>query len=144
MFPNSPSGFSPDTSGFDFLFSVFPYLFVLVFLLIVGSLLFRGARYAKNAASPRQSAFVKVVAKRTRVEHHSGTPSFTDEHFTSTPSHSHTYYYITLEFEDGERKEFLDVKGLYGLVAEDDTGFAAVQGDWIVAFERTAAPSYYS
>ncbi|ANS76277.1 hypothetical protein AWM70_18195 [Paenibacillus yonginensis] len=136
MFPNSPS-------GFDFMFSVFPYLFVIVFLLIIGSLLFRGARYARNVSSPRQSSFVKVVAKRTRVDHHGGTSSFTGDHLTSTPSRSHTYYYITLEFENGERKEFLDVKGLYGLVAEGDTGYAAVQGDWIVAFERTA-PSYYS
>jgi hypothetical protein len=30
----------------------------------------------------------------------------------------------------------MDVKNLYGLVAEGDVGYAAIQGDWIVAFER--------
>lgn len=51
-------------------------------------------------------------------------------------SSSRTYYYITLEFDNGVRQEFLDVKNLYGLVAEGDAGYAAIQGDWIVAFER--------
>jgi hypothetical protein len=51
-------------------------------------------------------------------------------------SSSRTYYYITLEFDNGSRQEYLDVKNLYGLVAEGDVGYAAVQGDWIVAFER--------
>ncbi|GIQ61915.1 hypothetical protein PACILC2_04830 [Paenibacillus cisolokensis] len=49
---------------------------------------------------------------------------------------SRTDYYITLEFDNGERREYLDVRNLYGLVAEGDEGYAAVQGDWIVAFER--------
>jgi len=54
---------------------------------------------------------------------------------------SRTYYYITLEFDNGTRREYLDVKNLFGLVAEGDTGYAATQGDWIVAFERSNSDS---
>ncbi|REK61938.1 MAG: hypothetical protein C6P35_16840 [Cohnella sp.] len=65
-------------------------------------------------------------------------------HFHSDPHEHHhvssrTYYYITLEFDNGDRREFLDTKGLYGLVAEGDKGYAAIQGDWLVAFERQPA-----
>ncbi|MOA47284.1 hypothetical protein D3C78_1699050 [compost metagenome] len=67
------------------------------------------------------------------VRHH--TNHHHDDNFAHSSS-SRTYYYITLEFDNGERCEYLDVKSIYGLVREGDTGYAATQGDWIVAFER--------
>jgi hypothetical protein len=118
--------------------SIFPYFFVLVFILIIGKLIFNAVGYMKNSSAPRQSSFVKIVAKRTRVDRHNNPAPGNVGH---SHSHSHTYYYITLEYENGERKEFLDVKKLYGLVAEGDVGYAATQGDWIVNFERVTAPS---
>jgi len=76
---------------------------------------------------------VRVVAKRMEVRstanhHHEGGGGM---------STSRTYYYITLEFDNGERKEYLDVKNLYGLVVEGDQGYASIQGDWVVAFTRS-------
>ncbi|MNJ70654.1 hypothetical protein D3C77_671290 [compost metagenome] len=68
------------------------------------------------------------------VRHHT-----THHHGDNLPhsSSSRTDYYITLEFDNGERREYLDVKELFGLVREGDVGYAAIQGDWIVAFERS-------
>lgn len=122
-------GFGP-SGGFDFMFTLVPILIVIGFVVVIALFVANGARYVKNARSPRDSRYVKIVSKRMKVghSHHSNDD---DMH-----SSSHTYYYITLEFENGERREFLDVKNLYGLVAEGDVGYAAIQGDWIVAFER--------
>ncbi|MNE95561.1 hypothetical protein D3C80_1936640 [compost metagenome] len=70
----------------------------------------------------------------------SHTTSHNNDNFGHSSS-SRTYYYITLEFDNGERREYLDVKNIYGLIREGDTGYAATQGDWIVAFERSPGQS---
>lgn len=121
--------------GPPFIFSLIPILVVIVFVIVIGGILLNVGRYFKNAGSPRESVYAKVVAKRLDVRnttnHHHGANGAVH------PVHSsRTHYYITLEFENGERREYLDVKSLYGLVVEGDTGYAAVQGDWIVAFQR--------
>lgn len=120
--------------GFDFMFTLVPILIVIVFVIVIVGIISSGARHVKNATSPQESMYATVVSKRMEVRNH------TNHHHNHDMMHSHnsskTYYYITLEFEHGERKEYLDVKKLYGLVVEGDTGYAAVQGEWIVAFQR--------
>ncbi|WP_334077991.1 DUF2500 domain-containing protein [Paenibacillus sanfengchensis] len=130
------TGFGPSSfggGGFDFMFTLIPILIAIGFVVVIVLSIANGARYIKNARSPRDSRYVKIVSKRMDVRH--------SHHSDDNAMHSssHTYYYITLEFENGERREFLDVKKLYGLVAEGDVGYAAIQGDWIVAFERDVA-----
>jgi hypothetical protein len=125
--------------GFDFLFTLAPLFVAAVFVVVIVGMFANGARYLKNAAAPRETVYARVVAKRMDVRlyrHHHPT----GEHMHMTNS-SRTHYFITLEFENGERREYLDAKGLYGLVVEGDEGYAAVQGDWIVAFERRVSPS---
>lgn len=132
-FPSSPFGGMGDV-----MFTFVPFLIGIVFVIVIGGLILNGARYVKNASSPRESVYARVVAKRMDVRTH--TNMHHQANGTMHPMHSsRTYYYITLEFDNGERKEYLDVKGLYGLLVEGDAGYAAVQGDWIVAFERSAA-----
>jgi hypothetical protein len=125
---------SPMGGGFGIMFTIVPTLIVIVFIIVIVSIVTSGARYFKNARSPRQSVFARVVAKRMEVRNH------TSHHSNGNGVHpvnsSRTYYYITLEFDNSERKEYLDVKNLFGLVVEGDEGYAAIQGDWIVAFER--------
>ncbi|MFD0712816.1 DUF2500 domain-containing protein [Paenibacillus sp. GCM10027626] len=121
--------------GFGIISTLFPILFVIVLVIIIVTLVANGARYMKNSSAPRESVFAKVVAKRTEVRHH-GSHHSGDGMSTNS---SRTYYYITLEFDNGARKEYLDVKHLYGLVVEGDVGYAAIQGDWIVAFERNVS-----
>lgn len=134
-------GFGPSFGGFDFMFNVFPFLFILVFVVIIGSIIFSIFKNVKNAQAPKESAFVRVIAKRTEVRSHANHNHHHNNHIGTTGS-SRTYYYITLEFDNGSRKEYLDVKGLYGLVIEGDTGYAATQGEWIVAFERSGENQY--
>ncbi|KOP65368.1 hypothetical protein AMS62_08955 [Bacillus sp. FJAT-18019] len=131
MMPQGPSF----GGGFDFMFTLVPIIIGIGFVVVIGGLIFNGTRYVKNAKSPRTSKYAWVVSKRMDVRHHTNHHNDNNGMMHSSNS-SRTYYYITLEFDNGERKEFLDVKNLYGLVVEGDTGYAAIQGDWIVAFER--------
>ncbi|MFC5404042.1 DUF2500 domain-containing protein [Cohnella soli] len=118
------------------MFTIVPIFIVIVFVVMIGLMIFSGARYVKNARSPKESVYAKVVAKRMNVRSSSGHHHNDDNGISHTRGSSHTDYYVTLEFEDGSRREYLDVKKLYGLLVEGDEGYAAVQGDWIVAFER--------
>lgn len=133
-FNPSPFGGSGGGGGFDFMFTLVPILIVIGFVVVIVGVIGRSARYMKNASSPRDTHFAKIISKRMDVRHSSSHNHMNDSIHSS--SSSHTYYFITLEFENGHRQEYLDVKSLYGLVAEGDVGYAAVQGDWIVAFER--------
>lgn len=70
-----------------------------------------------------------MVAKRTQVSrsHHTG-----DNHH----HHNVTRYYVTFQFEGGERLE-LTVNGKeYGQLVEGDEGFLQYQGDWFQNFRR--------
>jgi len=121
--------------GFNIMFTIVPILVVIGFVVVIIGIIFNGARYVKNASSPKQSTFARVIAKRIDVRNH--TSHHNHANGAMHPVHSsRTYYYITLQFDNGERKEYLDVKSLYGLLAEGDEGYAQIQGDWIVAFER--------
>ncbi|WP_224725252.1 DUF2500 domain-containing protein [Paenibacillus vietnamensis] len=120
------------------MFTIVPILVVIVFIIVIVGIITNSARYFKNARSPRESVFARVVAKRMEVRNHSSHHSNGNGGVHPVNS-SRTYYYITLESDNNERKEYLDVKNLYGLVVEGDEGYAAIQGDWIVAFEREVA-----
>ena len=77
-----------DNFFFDGGFSV---LFVAVFLLLIGVVVFvivsNIARAARDRASPRLTVQARVVAKRAQVWNH------------------YTYYYATFEVESGDRME---------------------------------------
>lgn len=121
--PFSPGPFG----GFDFMFTLMPVIILIGFVVVLGLIIYAIAGSVRNARAPRQTVYARVAAKRMEV----------------WGDHSRTHYYITLEFENGVRREFLDVKNLYGLVVEGDVGYAAIQGDWIVAFERHPAANPY-
>lgn len=123
--------------GFGGIFTIVPILIVIVFVIVIVGIISNGARYVKNSRSPRESVYASIVTKRMEVRHHSSQHNHGDGVMHPTSS-SRTYYYITLEFDNGERKEYLDVKNLYGIVVEGDRGYAAIQGDWLVSFEREA------
>jgi hypothetical protein len=114
--PFSPGPFG----GSDFMFTLMPIIILIGFVVVLALMIRAIAGNVRNARAPRQTVYARVVAKRMQV----------------WGDNSHTHYFITLEFENGERREFHDVKNLYGLVVEGDVGYAAIQGDWIVAFER--------
>ena len=93
-------------SGFDALFSI---LFPLVFLFVLGMILFTVVSnlrtWGKNNASPRLTVPATVVAKRMNVSRHhtANAGDMTGAHgYTST---SATTYYVTFQVESGDRME---------------------------------------
>ena len=120
--------------GFDFMFSIFPIIWVLMFLLIFGvfavSIGKSISQWNKNNHSPRLTVDARVLAKRHDVsrrrsagEHH---------HYHTTNS-----YFVTFEVESGDRME-LQLQGHeYGLLIEGDKGKLTFQGTRYLGFERT-------
>ncbi|MFC7749556.1 DUF2500 domain-containing protein [Paenibacillus thermoaerophilus] len=116
------------------MFTIVPIFILIGFAVVIGAFVFNGARYIQNARAPKETVYAKVAAKRLEV---TGRTNLQHPGNAAHPVRTtRTHYYITLEFDNGERREYLDVRNLYGLVVEGDEGCAAVQGDWIVAFER--------
>ena len=120
----------------DWLFTVGPIfigiIFVIIFIGIIVSL-FSGLRqWKKNEDSPCLSVPAIVKIKRTNVTRHS--------HHHDHNSHSHsssTTYFITFEFESGDRSEFHVSGKEYGMLAEGDIGTLTFQGTRYIDFTRT-------
>lgn len=116
----------------DWLFTVVPIFIGIIFIGIIVSL-FSGLRqWKKNEDSPRLSVLAIVKIKRTNVTRHS--------HHHDHHSHSHsssTTYYITFEFESGDRSEFHVSGKEYGMLAEGDIGTLTFQGTRYIDFTRT-------
>ena len=121
----------------DWLFTVGPIfvgiIFIIIFIGIIVSL-FSGLRqWKKNEDSPRLSVPAIVKIKRTNVTRHS-------HHHHDHNSHSHrssTTYFITFEFESGDRSEFHISGKEYGMLAEGDIGTLTFQGARYIDFTRT-------
>lgn len=117
--------------GFDFLFSIFPILFLAAFVLFFGimiSALVKNAKTAKrNSASPKLTVNACVVSKRTQIGSHRGTNS---------SRIGYTNYFATFQVESGDRFE-LELDGSeYGLIVEGDRGRLSFQGSRYLGFER--------
>ena len=124
--------------GFGFFDSVFPVLFTVMFVLVLGviivTLVRNVSQWHKNNNSPRLTVHATVVSKRqnTSVHHH---------HNDNTAMHTSTStsYYATFQFDSGDRLE-LHVSGPdHGLLAEGDTGDLTFQGTRYLGFDRLAA-----
>lgn len=121
--------------GFDFLSIGFFVLFFAVFIYVIavntGIVIKKNAERKKNDASPKLTVPVKVVSKRMRVETRHRT---SQQHMSSI--YDRTYYYVTFEFESGDRSEFLLSGEEYGIIAEGDNGKLTFQGTRFISFER--------
>ena len=120
----------------DFMFSVFPVLFTMVFLLVFGTIvytIFKSIKQEhKNNQSPRLTVEAKVVTKRTSYRKSGGR----DNHM----SPGYTTYYVTFEVKSGDRME-LSVQGHeYGMLVEGDFGELSFQGTRYLGFERRIKP----
>lgn len=115
------------------MFEILSLLFFLVFFLVLGIILvniFRGIKeWNHNNHSPRLTVDATVVAKRTNVSHHHRSGSGV-HHSTSTT------YFVTFQFDSGDRME-LGMQGhQYGLLLEGDKGKLTFQGTRYLGFER--------
>lgn len=120
--------------GFNFMFDVFPYIFGAMFILIFGIILIaivKGIKqWDKNNKSPVLTVDAKIVAKRAEQRRRS---SSSNDHMSDGIS---TDYYVTFEFESGDRSEFELQGSEYGLLIEGDRGKLTFQGTRYKEFHR--------
>jgi hypothetical protein len=124
----------------DFMFQIVPIFIGIIFVIVIGGILFsvfKGiGQWHKNEQSPKLSvpAIVKSkradVSRRSNIHHHQQ-----DNHHHHTSS-THTRYFVTFEFESGDRSEFHVSGKEYGLLSKDDTGMLTFQGTRYLEFER--------
>ena len=119
--------------GFSLFESLFPILFLAVFVLVLGIFVttaVRGIRtYRKNNASPVLTVDCRIVAKRTEVSRQTNGESL---------SHSFTRYYATFQVESGDRLEFAMEGRDYGQLAQGDLGRLTFQGTRYLGFRRSS------
>ena len=121
--------------GFQLMSTVFPLLFLIVFIFIIstiiGSFVSRAKRERKNDASPRLDVSATVRSRRTQVDshHHRGPNGFNNTHYD-------TAYFVTFEFPSGDRAEFSVSGQEYGMLCEGDRGTLHFQGTRYLGFTR--------
>lgn len=120
-------------SLFDSMFpGIFTIVFIFVFVFILGTFIYTFVKgigeWNKNNHSPRLTVPATVITKRSNTSHsHSHNDGM---------HHSSTSYYVTFQFESGDRSEF-DVSGQeYGMLAEGDLGNLTFQGTRYISFTR--------
>ncbi|ETT52882.1 DUF2500 domain-containing protein [Paenibacillus sp. FSL H7-689] len=136
---NGVPGFKGNQGGFFSGFSefaamnAFASIFIgAIFLIIAGVIvfvIFSGIRSGmSNNAAALLTLHSTVVAKRTEVSGGSGDSSAT------------TRYYVTFEFDNGERTELIVGGNHYGMMVENDRGMLTYQGTRFKHFERDVQP----
>ncbi len=121
----------------DVMFNVVPIFVVIMFIVVIGLVIFNTGKgisqWKKNEDSPKLCVPAHVKTKRTEVSRHT-------HHHTEPHHHDHvtssTSYYVTFEFESGDRSEFRVSGGEYGQLAEGDMGKLTFQGTRYLGFER--------
>ena len=125
--------------GFALMDRLFPLMFLVVFIFIistiVGSLVSGAKRKHKNDQSPRVTADAKVVSKRMQVGQNRQSSGDND----MMRSYTYSKYFVTFEFESGDRLELPVVGSDYGLLVEGDTGKLSFQGTRYLGFQRGSA-----
>ncbi|WLR57477.1 DUF2500 domain-containing protein [Mesobacillus subterraneus] len=115
-----------ETQG-DWMFTIVPIFIGAIFILVVGVIIFTISKsigtWSENNQSPRVNAYAKVVTKRTSVKGGGET-------------NARSLYYVTFEFDSGDRLE-LRVDGKeYGQLVEGDNGDLSFQGTRYLGFTR--------
>ena len=118
--------------GFGFFDSVFPVLFTVMFVLILGviiaTLVRNVGQWHNNNKSPRLTVHATVVSKRMEVTRQLDV--------NSHMSHSSTWYYATFQVESGDRMELSIPDRDYGYLVEGDRGSLTFQGTRFLSFNR--------
>ncbi len=110
----------------NFMFSVFPLMFGVVFCFVIGMFVFVFVNLIRqnhrNNNSPRLTVPATVVAKR--------------DHRSRSRDHHYASYYVTFQFESGDRMELTVPGAEFGLLCEGDRGTLTFQGTRYLGFER--------
>ena len=109
-----------------FMFSIPFLVFIVVFIVILVKII---GQWHNNNQSPRLTVPAVVVAKRGHTTHHHDAGNI--HH-----SHSSTTYYVTFQFESGDRLELHVPHSQFGYLVEGDRGELTFQGTRFLGFER--------
>lgn len=112
------------------MFSIFPILFAVFFVLVAALIVFviikTVSRAAKNRNSPILTVEARIVTKRADVSGGMGDAP------------ASTWHYAAFEVASGARLELPVTGEQYGLLAEGDVGMLTFQGTRFVGFQRRA------
>ncbi len=131
-------GFSTFGSFNDALFTIVPVFIGIVFVIVIGLIIYRLAqcanRWRRNNASPILTVDATVVTKRADVHsyHHAATANA-----GAMSDYTNTQYYITFQVPSGDRMELNVSDAEFGMLAEQDQGRLTFQGTRYLGFERT-------
>ena len=114
--------------GFNLFSFIFPLFFIAFFCLFIFTIVKNVKEWSNNNKQPIIPVDSTIISKRTNVSHH----HHGDTHTTS----SSTTYYVTFQFDNGERLELRVPGEQYGLMAEGDKGVLSFQGTRFISFER--------
>ncbi|UAL47962.1 DUF2500 domain-containing protein [Sutcliffiella horikoshii] len=121
----------------DAMFQIVPIFIGIIFVIVIGSILisvFKGiGEWQKNEQSPKLSVPAVVTSKRIEVTKRSNMHHHNDTHHHHSSS---TRYFVTFEFESGDRLEFHVSGKEYGLLSEGDYGVLSFQGTRYLGFQR--------
>lgn len=127
-------GFHSGFGMYSLMDTLFPFIFFIVFFIIITVFILSFAQgirtWNKNNHSPLLTVPTKVVAKRSHTSHSHNT------HDNMPHSSSSTSYYVTFEFESGDRLELHVASNEYGYLVEGDMGKLTFQGTRYKNFER--------
>ena len=127
--------------GFDFMNSVFPVIFTVmfvgIFIMFIVTAVRGIGRWHKNNNSPRLTVDATIVSKRMDVTHHHNS--------TTRTNSSSTWYYATFQVASGDRMELSIPTKDYGYLVEGDHGKLTFQGtrylSFVGAYSQPATPS---
>jgi hypothetical protein len=98
-----------------------PAVLVIILIVVLARLGPDLLEWINNNRQPVLTAPAQIVAKRS---------------LTRGYKHVRTYYYVTVEFRNGERREYAVEGEQFGMLAEGDYGLLTFQGTWLHGFER--------
>ena len=129
--------FSDSFGGFNFMFGIFPIVFMLVFTFMIVFILItivKGAKqWKQNNDSPVLTVDAKVVTKRSDVSYRHNMNSSND---AMNMGYSSTTYYVTFEVQSGDRMELRVPDTEYGMLTEGDKGSLTFQGTRYLSYVR--------
>jgi hypothetical protein len=114
--------------GFNLMSVLFPAMFLLVFAIVALTILRELLQWNKNNHAPRLIVDAQVVSRRTNVSRRRGA--------NDVANRTSTTYYVTFQFETGDRMELRLQGHEYGLLVEGDKGKLTFQGTRYLGFER--------
>lgn len=126
--------------GFSYMDRIFPVVFSIVFLIVIGGFLYviikSLSQFISNQKSPMMVVDAKIVSKRTEIRSSGGSMSTQGSMHHHRRGHTYTRYFATFQLEDSSRIELQISAKDFGLIAEGDIGRLFHQGTRFHGFDR--------